>query len=129
MCYEASEDPHLNRCMTRPICRVCNKNQCAPNYTVNNVRHWRSYCRACMRKQKQVLPSIPRWQLSGYIKKPTCDLCGFRSIYSSQITVYHIDGNLNNTAMSNLRSICLCCVEIVKRRNVIWQRGDLEVDR
>lgn len=113
----------------RPICAACNKNHCAPNYTVNGVRHWRSRCRSCIRSGRKKLPSVPRWQLNGYVKKKTCDLCGFQCSYSSQITVYHIDGNLNNTALSNLRSICLCCVEVVKRRNVIWRRGDLEVDR
>jgi hypothetical protein len=30
----------------------------------------------------------PNWIKSGYKKKPTCDLCGFRSTYSSQITVF-----------------------------------------
>jgi hypothetical protein len=42
--------------------------------------------------------------------------------------VYHIDGNLNNNDLFNLRSICLCCVELVKRRHLTWRPGDLQVD-
>jgi hypothetical protein len=30
--------------------------------------------------------------------------------------------------MTNLRSICLNCVEVVKKKDVTWKRGDLEVD-
>ena len=73
-------------------------------------------------------PRKPKWQGKGYKKKPTCDLCGFKSIFPSQITVFHIDGNLENATLTNLRSICLNCVEVVKRREVTWRRGDLEVD-
>ncbi len=70
----------------------------------------------------------PRWKRAGYKKKATCDLCGFRAEYGSQIMVYHIDGNLNNNDLFNLRSICLCCVETVKRRYLTWRPGDLQVD-
>jgi hypothetical protein len=46
----------------------------------------------------------------------------------TQITVFHIDGNLENIAISNLRSVCLNCIEIIKKKNVNWKRGDLEID-
>jgi hypothetical protein len=65
---------------------------------------------------------------SGYKKKKQCDLCGFHSILPTQIIVYHIDGNLENTMYTNLRSICLNCVEVVKKKEVTWKRGDLQVD-
>ena len=73
-------------------------------------------------------PRVPKWKGSGYKKKPTCDLCGFKSLFPSQMTVYHIDGNLENIALNNLRTICLNCVEVVKKKNVTWRRGDLEID-
>jgi hypothetical protein len=44
------------------------------------------------------------------------------------MTVFHIDGDLNNVMFSNLRTICLNCVEVVKRKEVTWKRGDLTVD-
>jgi len=73
-------------------------------------------------------PRTPTWSKAGYKKKPTCDLCGFKGMFTSQITVFHIDGKLENTDFTNLRSICLNCVEVVKRKEVTWKRGDLAVD-
>jgi hypothetical protein len=114
--------------LIRPICKNCNKNFCAINYKRNEITHYRSSCDECGRKKNKLKPRQPNWIKSGYKKKPTCDLCGFRSTYASQITVFHIDGNLENIDLVNLRSICLNCVEIVKKKQVTWRRGDLTVD-
>jgi hypothetical protein len=112
----------------RPICKTCNKNFCAINYIRAGVTHYRSKCDECGRKQKKLKPRKANWQRSRYKKKATCDLCGFHSVYPSQLTVFHIDGNLENIDLVNLRTICLNCIEIVKRKNVTWRRGDLVVD-
>lgn len=112
----------------RPICKVCNKNVRAPAYYRNEKRYYRSRCAVCIKKSKKEKIPEPRWRSGGYIKKQTCDICGFKSQISSQIVVYHIDGNLNNNELINLRSICLCCVEVVKRRFITWKIGDIEVD-
>jgi len=112
----------------RPICKSCNKNLCAINYVRNNKTYYRSICDECGRKKNKKKPRKPAWQKSGYKKKATCDLCGFKSLFPSQLTVFHIDGNLENTLPVNLRSICLNCVEVVKKKEVNWKRGDLEVD-
>jgi hypothetical protein len=112
----------------RPICPVCNKNPRAPAYYRNDKRYFRSRCNDCIRRSKNVKPQTPRWQLDGYKKKMICDLCKFKAKYSSQITVWHINGRLNDTALTNLRSVCLCCVEEVKRKLFTWRLGDLEVD-
>ena len=69
------------------------------------------------------------WTRSRYKKKTVCDLCGFHSAYPSQMVVFSVDGNLKNIELTNLRTICLCCVEVVKVRHVTWKRGDLVVDR
>ena len=113
----------------RPICKVCNKNPRAPAYYRNGKRYFRSRCSACISRNKKIKIPEPRWKGAGYKKKTTCDLCGFRSMYSSQIVVYHIDGDLNNCDLVNLRSICLCCVETIKRKHFSWRVGDIEVDR
>jgi len=42
--------------------------------------------------------------------------------------VFHIDGNLEHIEHTNLRSICLNCVEVVKKKDVTWRRGDLQID-
>ena len=114
--------------MTRPICKTCNKNPCAVNYNRNGVTHYRSICDECGRKKAKLKPRKPLWQKGRYKKKAKCDLCGFISTYPSQITVFHIDGNLENIELINLRSICLNCVEVVKRKEINWKRGDLSVD-
>jgi hypothetical protein len=43
--------------------------------------------------------------------------------------VYHMDGNLNNSELRNLKSVCLNCGIEVTRSDLPWRRGDLEEDR
>lgn len=112
----------------RPICPECNKDRCAINYWRKGKPHFRKICDSCGKKKQKKKPALPNWTRSGYKKKPACDLCGFKSLYPSQMTVFHINGDLNNIALSNLRTICLNCVEVVKRKEVTWKRGDLQVD-
>lgn len=111
----------------RPICNACNKAPCKVNYIKNGVPHYRSKCVVCISPHSKVL-SKPLWALSGYKKKPQCDVCGFKTQYSSQSVVYHINGNLKDVAFHNLRTVCLNCIEVIKRTQVNWRRGDLEVD-
>ena len=119
----------LSKNMKRPICKICNKNHCAINYRRNGETHYRSMCDDCRKGRPKNKPRIHGWERVGYAKKPHCDLCGFKALYPSQITVFHVDGNLENLAFNNLRSICLNCVEVVKKKEVTWKRGDLQVDR
>lgn len=112
----------------RPLCKVCGKNPRAAAYYRNDKRYFRSRCSGCIRKNKNLKPSQPRWKSNGYIKKTQCDLCGFRAKYASQMTVWHIDGDLNNCQLINLRTVCLNCIEVVKRRNTTWRVGEIEVD-
>lgn len=114
--------------MKRPICPACQQRVRAVNYYKEGVPHYRSRCEVCIKKNKKIKPPVPRWQAAGYKKKPTCDRCGFRARYSAQLLVYHVDGNLNNTDVRNLKTVCLNCVEEVKRSDLPWQRGDLEPD-
>ena len=112
----------------RPICKICNTTFCAINYIRVGITHYRSTCDACGRKKKNLKPRKANWTRSGYKKKAACDLCGFKAMYPSQLTVFHVDGNLDNIELLNLRTICLCCIEVVKRKTVTWRRGDLVVD-
>lgn len=107
---------------------MCQQRLCAINYRKDDVVHYRGKCDHCSRKGKKVKPQEPKWQLKGYKKKPTCDLCGFKSKYNSQTLVYHIDGNLNNVEPRNLRTICRNCVEVVRRQDRPWRQGSLEPD-
>jgi len=112
----------------RPICTVCNKNYSAINYIKDNIKHYRSHCDDCGKKKIKAKKRLFNWEKAGYKKKLVCDNCGFKSIYPSQMTVFHIDGNLKNIKLVNLRTICLNCVEIVKRKELSWKRGDLQID-
>ena len=114
--------------LKRPICKECNKNYCSINYTRNSKVYYRSRCGYCRKKQVKRKPLVQSWEKAGYQKKPHCDLCGFKSLYLTQMTVFYIDGDLTNAAFSNLRTICLNCIEVVKRKEVTWKRGDLTVD-
>jgi len=112
----------------RPICAMCNKNHTAINYKRAGVTHYRSICDECGRKKNKLTPRKANWTKSGYKKKTTCDLCGFKSLFTTQMTVFHVDGNLEHTEQANLRSICLNCIEVVKKKEVTWRRGDLQID-
>jgi hypothetical protein len=114
----------------RLFCTQCNRNPRAINYHhPNGKTYYRKICEECLRKKKNLPPYKPLWSKNGYKKKMVCDHCGFKCIFQSQMTVYHIDGNLENCALHNLRTICLNCVEVVKRKNINWKRGDLIVDK
>jgi hypothetical protein len=44
------------------------------------------------------------------------------------LLVFHVDGNLNNSEQRNLKTVCLNCVELLKKSDVTWRPGDLEPD-
>ena len=114
--------------MERPVCPACNQRLCAVNYAKDGVTHYRSRCEYCIKKNRKIKPPEPRWKTSGYKKKNTCDRCGFRSKYSAQLIVYHVDGNMNNATVRNLKTICQNCVVDVKKADLPWRPGDLEPD-
>ena len=114
--------------MNRPICSACNRRLVAINYIKENRTHYRTRCDSCIRKNRKIKPIAPRWKLEGYQKKKTCDRCGFISKSGAQIVVYHVDGNLKNCNLTNLRSICLNCTVEIVRLDLPWKVGDLIED-
>jgi hypothetical protein len=94
----------------------------------DGIRHYRSRCENCVRKQRHQKPRTPRWQLAGYKKKLRCDICGFRAQYAAQIGVHHMDGKLDNTDLLNLRSVCKNCEIRLRREDHPAVAGDLEPD-
>lgn len=115
--------------MNRPICKACNQRLCAINCYRNGTVYYRSRCDHCIKKGRRTKPPMARWQSAGYKKKPTCDRCGFRAKYSAQLLVYHVNGNLHNADLANLRTVCLNCTVELKKSEVPWRPGDLEPDR
>ena len=114
--------------MKRPICPACSQRPCAINYYKEEQAHFRNRCGHCISRNKKIKPAVPRWQTSGYKKKATCDRCGFRAKYSAQLIVYHIDGNLHNSELKNLKTVCMNCTIEIQKADVLWRPGDLEPD-
>ena len=114
--------------MNRPVCPSCNQRHCAINYYRDSQPHYRSQCSNCISRKRKIKPAVPRWQSAGYKKKTTCDRCGFKSKYASQLLVLHVDGNLHNSNIRNLKTICLNCIAEIKKLDLPWQPGDLEPD-
>jgi hypothetical protein len=42
--------------------------------------------------------------------------------------VYHMDGNLNNNTLRNLKTVCQNCVIEIAKSDLPWRPGDLEPD-
>ena len=118
----------VDKYLMRPICPACKQRPVAINYRGEHTVYYRKTCDNCIRRGRKEKAPVARWQSAGYKKKTVCDRCGFRSRYASQLLVYHVDGRMANTELSNLRTVCLNCVEEVRRQAVPWQPGDLQVD-
>jgi hypothetical protein len=112
----------------RPICAACNQKPRAIAYYKNDKVYYRNRCAACLRRDKKIKLPKPKWESDGYKKKPACDKCGFRAKYAAQLLVYHVDGNMNNSGMRNLKTICLNCVVDIKKADLPWRPGDLQPD-
>jgi len=108
----------------RPLCK-CGQRPAAINYYKNGRTYYRKLCEVCLKFGK---PGVPKWKLSGYKKKDVCEKCGFKSKHPEQFNVYHIDGDLNNSRMGNLKTICANCQRVLQKEGVRWKQGDLLPD-
>jgi hypothetical protein len=116
----------VNICMERPICNTCNERPCAVNYKKEGVTYYRKKCNKC--NGKRVKPFVPRWRQKGYKKKMTCDKCGYQARYGSQTVVFHMNGDLNDASLTNLRTVCLNCAVEVAKSDAPWKPGDILKD-
>lgn len=110
----------------RPLCTVCGNNFRAIAYHKYDRVYYRSRCDACIRRNKKIKKARPRWMLAGYQKKKQCDRCRFVARHTSQLMVYHVDGDLKNAEIGNLRTVCLNCAAEITRLDLPWRRGDPE---
>ena len=109
--------------MQRPICDTCGERPKAVNYYKGKKVYYRRKCEQCLKSHK---PVKPLWVDAGYKVKRVCEACGFKPVVRKQVTVFYIDGNLNNVDVKNLKTVCLNCnAELVKTG---WKRGDLTPD-
>lgn len=114
--------------MMRPLCKLCAVRPAAVAYHKYDRVYYRSRCGSCLARGKKIRPVLPRWQQSGYRKKTACDRCGFVGRHVSQLMVYHVNGNLNDSELRNLKTVCLNCAALITRQDLPWRRGDLEPD-
>ena len=112
----------------RPQCLACNQRPRAVAYHCQGHIQYRRLCEHCIKRSKRVRPPVPRWQTAGYKKKSTCDRCGFKNKYSSQLVVHHVDGDLNNCSARNLKTVCQNCMIEIRWADLPWRAGDLEPD-
>ena len=107
----------------RPICQSCNQRPRAIAYHREEKIQYRKLCEYCIKRKKRVPAPVARWKSAGYKNQ-----CGFRSKYTGQLLVYHVDGNLNNNNLRNLKTVCLNCTIEITKADLIWRPGDLEPD-
>jgi hypothetical protein len=112
----------------RPICLACNQRPRAVAYHRGDSVQYRRLCEYCIKRGRRIKTPDPRWKTAGYKKKPTCDRCGFRAKFAAQLLVYHADGNLHNTSLRNLKTVCQNCVVEIAKTDQTWRHGDLEPD-
>lgn len=113
----------------RPLCQACGKNLAAINGYHRDKIYYRKRCNACIRRDRRLPKQEPRWKVLGYKKKASCDRCGFRARHHSQLLVYHVNGDLNDCELRNLKTICLNCAQEITRLELPWRAGDLAPDR
>lgn len=128
-CYGALLKVRISKCMQwRKLCTSCGKRPVAVNYKRDSKTYYRTRCDSCIRKKKNIPAPKPRWLEAGYKKKPHCEHCGFKAKYKEQLFVYHADGNLNNTLLSNLKTVCANCQIEIAKSGLGWRQGDLVPD-
>lgn len=113
----------------RPTCPICNQRPVAVNRYLGERIYYRKMCDVCSRAGKKLKPAVPAWFRAGYRKKPTCEKCGYRAKYpDKQLTVYHVDGNLKNTNLINLKTVCLNCRVEVSQSRLPWRESPITPD-
>jgi len=114
---------------SRPLCIKCKSRPAAFNYKKGDKTYYRKMCDKCIRLSRgKGVSSNASWQQTGYRKKAICEKCGFKAKHSAQLDVYHIDGDLRNSAWKNLKTICANCQRIMTMEEFKWRQGDLMPD-
>ena len=113
----------------RPLCKTCKAKPRAYAYKRYGKVYWRSLCDTCIRKNTgKKVGGVTALQRSGYKKRKKCELCGFKAQDKEQLDVLFVDGNLRNTNVTNLKTICANCQRLRTTRRLGWRVGDLVAD-
>ena len=113
----------------RPLCKTCKTKPRAYAYKRNSKIYWRSQCDTCIRKEAgKRVGGVTALQRSGYKMRKKCELCGFKAQDKAQMDVLFVDGDLRNTAATNLKTVCANCQRLGSTRRLGWRVGDLVAD-
>ena len=113
----------------RPLCKLCKSKPRAYAYKRYGRVYWRSHCDTCIRKRSgKKIGGVTPLQRSGYKKNKKCELCGFKAQSQAQLDVFFVDGDMRNTASSNLKTVCANCQRLQGVRRLGWRMGDLVAD-
>ena len=110
----------------RPLCESCRTKPAAINYWKKGRAYFRKKCASCIREPSH--NRMPYWQRAGYKLKDQCEKCGYKSNHAEQFNVFHIDGDLTNCKIKNLKTVCANCQRILHKENIRWKQGDLIPD-
>ena len=113
----------------RPLCIQCKSKPRAYAYRRYGKIYWRKLCDTCNRKKAgKPVGGVTALERSGFKKGKKCELCGFRASESTQLDVLFVDGNMRNTAATNLKTVCANCQRLQGVRRLGWRMGDLVAD-
>lgn len=110
----------------RPLC-ICGLRPAAINYKKDKKTYYRKKCETC-NKHGGYGHGIPKWQQARYVKKQMCEKCGYASKHTEQFNVFHVNGNLNDCRIINLKTVCANCQRIIQKEGMVWKQGDLRPD-
>ena len=111
---------------TRPLCESCNSQPAGINYYKEGKAYYRRKCDKCLRQTNKT--RAPFWKRAGYEMKNYCEKCNYKSNHAEQFNVFHIDGDLTNCKIKNLKTVCANCQRILHKENIRWKQGDLIPD-
>ncbi len=101
---------------SREICK-CGRRPVAINYKKNDITHYRSVCSTCSKERRKQRKS----QFPNYIKKATCEKCGFTPKFTDQLVFIPID------QPQMLKTVRLNCKAELSHTKT-WTPGDLVAD-
>jgi hypothetical protein len=116
---------NINSYMSRPLC-ICGFRPAAINYIKEGKTHYRRKCEVCL--SGGIAKGIPKWYQDGYRIKSKCDKCGFSSKHIEQFNVFHVDGDMNNTRIVNLKTVCANCQRVLAKEGITWRAGGIQPD-
>lgn len=94
-----SEYTDIDKVLERGACKICGIRPKAINYVKQGRVFYRSKCDVCLSGKNKF--KIPQWKKEKYLKKSSCERCGFTAKFSEQLAV--VSDN------RKYKTVCLNC--------------------